>query len=118
MTRRDDSRKAADTKRRKTMPWRKWYATPAWRIRRAKQLAATPWCEPCAAQGRTRKATVANHKEPHRGDREKFDHGPLESTCSNCHDQAIQRAEIEGFQRLIGEDGFPTDPDHPFNRRR
>lgn len=116
MTRRDDSRKAADAKRRKTQPWRSWYQTPAWRVRREKQRAKTPWCEPCKREGRTRPFFAANHKEPHGGDREKFFQGELESVCENCHNSAIQLEELRGFGVSIGEDGWPVDPAHPFNR--
>lgn len=110
-----DSRKRADDNRRKKQPWRKWYYTKTWRGIRARQLAKTPWCEPCKRLGKSRPATVANHKTPHRGDRHLFFHGAVESACKNCHDQAIQREEREGFSREIGDDGWPTDPRHPFN---
>lgn len=66
--------------------------------------------------GKSRPATVANHKEPHGGDREKFFHGELESACDSCHNSFIQQSEIEGFRRTIDADGWPVDPQHPFNR--
>ncbi len=118
MNRRIESRRAADRKRRKNLPWRKWYFTPAWRIRRAQQLDRVPWCEPCKAMGKTRKATDVNHKEPHRGDREKFFKGPLESCCAGCHSGFVQRSELKGFRAVIDEEGWPTDPSHPFNKAR
>lgn len=113
---RDETRRRADKKRRRSLPWRKWYFTKAWKLRRDAQLARVPWCEPCKRLGKSRKATVANHKVPHRGDRELFFRGALESACKNCHDQAIQREEIEGFARTIDAEGWPSDPNHPFNR--
>jgi hypothetical protein len=116
VNRRTEQRRAADAKRRKLKPWRKLYHTPAWRIRRAKQLAKTPYCEPCARMGKSTKATTANHKIPHRGDRELFHHGELESACDSCHNQFIQQAELRGFRTSIGEDGWPTDASHPFNK--
>lgn len=115
------ARREADARRAKAKPWRSWYSSPRWRGpagRRTVQLHDTPWCEPCKALGRSRPATVANHKIPHRGDPRLFWHGALESMCKTCHDKATQRAEIEGFRRDVDDDGFPTDPDHPFNRRR
>lgn len=115
-SRRDERRALEDRKRRKALPWRKWYATKAWKLKRAAQLAKTPWCEPCRRQGRSRPATVANHKVRHRGDRDLFFHGETESACKECHDAAIQREEIEGFSREIDDDGWPADPRHPFNR--
>lgn len=106
-----------DARRWRNLPWRAWYSSRAWRIRRKAQLHRVPWCEPCKVMGMTRPATVANHNPPHRGDRRAFFHGPLESTCKDCHDQAIQRAEAEGFRRDVDPEGWPTDPAHPFNRR-
>lgn len=117
MTRRLEEERARDATRYKAQPWRPWYSTRAWRIRRKAQLARVPWCEPCKAQGKSRPASVANHKPPHRGDRRAFFHGPLESTCKDCHDSAIQKAEAEGFRREVDQDGWPLDPHHPFNSR-
>lgn len=115
MNRRDESRQKADAKRRKLVPWRRWYFTKGWKSRSKRQLAKVAWCEPCRRLGRSRKATTADHKEPHRGDREKFFHGELESQCDNCHSQAKQREELEGFNREITDEGWPIDPRHPFN---
>ena len=112
------SRQDADAKRAREKPWRAWYSTRAWKRRRRDQLFCIPWCEPCKAQGRSRRARVANHNPPHRGDRWAFFHGPLESVCKPCHDSAIQRAENEGFRRDVDDDGWPSDPAHPFNRRK
>ena len=112
---RADKRRTDDQARRARAPWRKWYFTKAWKLRRLRQLARVSWCEPCKRLGKSRPATVANHKIPHRGDRELFFRGELESACKQCHDQAIQREELEGFSREISADGWPTDPKHPFN---
>jgi 5-methylcytosine-specific restriction protein A len=107
-----------DQARRRRAPWRKWYFTKTWKALRAAQLELVPWCEPCKRLGKSRPATIANHKIPHRGDRELFFRGALESACKNCHDQAIQREEHEGFSRDIGDDGWPVDPKHLFNIER
>lgn len=117
MNRRDESRREADRKRWANKPSRRWYPTKAWKLRRAAQLNRVPWCEPCKRAGRSRPATVANHNPPHKEDRFAFFHGPLESCCQPCHDSAVQRAELEGFRRDVGDDGWPLDSDHPFNRR-
>jgi 5-methylcytosine-specific restriction protein A len=111
-----DKRRQHDKARRQRSPWRKWYFTKAWKTRRARQLAKVAYCEPCKRAGRTRIATVANHKIPHRGDIKLFFSGELESACKHCHDSAIQREELEGFSRDMDADGWPTDPKHPFNR--
>lgn len=117
MTRREEQRRQADARRRQARPWRRWYSTPAWKRRRAKQLHRVPYCEPCKANGMSRHATVANHNPPHRGDRQAFFHGPLESVCEDCHNGAIQAAEERGFRIDVDDDGWPTDPAHPFNLR-
>lgn len=118
MTRRDEQRQAQDAKRREAKPWRAWYATKAWFIRRSRQLKHFPFCAKCLVMGMTRKATVVDHVLPHRGDRRAFFHGEVQSLCKACHDSAKQREEGEGFAREIGNDGWPTDPKHPFNRPR
>lgn len=112
------ARVEADQRRRKAHPWRKWYGTKAWKIRRSRQLKAEPLCRTCAAAGRSRPATVADHVIPHRGDRRRFFFGELQSLCADCHNIAKQREETEGFTREIGDDGWPTDPRHIFNRPR
>lgn len=117
MTRREEARRAYDKRRRGALPYRAWYASKAWWRRKHEQLTRVPWCEPCKAEGKSRRATVANHNPPHRGDRVAFFTGPLESCCKPCHDGMVQRAEGEGFRRTIGIDGWPTDPAHIFNRR-
>lgn len=118
MNRRLESERAADKKRREAHPWRKWYSTWRWFMRRARQLRDFPFCCKCWVLGKTRRATVADHKDPHRGDPLKFWYGELQSLCADCHDRAKQIEETEGFSRDIGEDGWPVDPRHPFNRTR
>lgn len=117
-SRHTEQRRADDAKRRKLQPWRRWYFTKRWKERRRLQLERVPWCEPCKRLGKSRIATIANHKIPHRGDEKLFFEGELESACKNCHDQAIQREEIEGASREIDLEGWPTDPRHLFNQRR
>lgn len=82
-----------DVRRRRSQPWRAWYKTALWQQRRAEQLARQPLCERHLARGEVVAATVANHKEPHRGYWQKFAHGALESACDHCHNSDIQREE-------------------------
>lgn len=107
-----------DARRRRAKPWRKWYATKEWALRRSRQLERHPWCQPCKALGKTRPAQVANHDPPHRGNRKQFFEGPLVSMCKTCHDSAEQREERQGFGLGLDQDGWPADPHHPFNRGR
>lgn len=113
--------RAHDQKRRAEKPWRAWYKMKAWcgpGGRRLTQLAKVPWCEPCERDGKVSNATVANHLIPHRGDPYLFWHGALESVCKTCHDSKIQSAEAQGFRTDLDDDGWPVDPNHPFNRKR
>jgi 5-methylcytosine-specific restriction enzyme A len=110
-----EQNRQADAKRRELKPWRRWYHTARWHVMRDRQLGKISWCQPCKVEGRSRPATTANHKIPHRGDPELFWNGELESACDNCHNSFIQQAEARGFRSSIGEDGWPLDPAHPFN---
>ena len=82
---------------------------------RPEQLASEPLCRFCAAKGITTVATVADHIEPHRGDRQAFLTNALQSLCKTCHDGDKQREERRGFNSSIGQDGWPIDARHPFN---
>ncbi len=118
MNRRDESRRAADRKRQAVKPSRKWYSTKRWFRKRARQLKDFPLCKMCLVMGKSRPAKAVDHVDPHGEDPLKFWHGELQSLCTACHDSPKQREEIEGFSRDIGEDGWPVDPRHPFNRPR
>jgi len=59
-------------------------------------------------------ATVADHIVPHRGNERAFWFGALQSLCKTCHDKAKRHLEKKGFDRTIGIDGLPIDPNHPF----
>jgi hypothetical protein len=51
---------------------------------------------------------------PYKGDWTDFVTGELQSLCEPCHRSAKRQIELRG----VGIDGFPTDPNHPFNRAR
>jgi hypothetical protein len=42
----------------------------------------------------------------------------LPGLCEPCHKSAKRQIEIRGYRCDIGLDGYPTDPNHPFNRAR
>jgi hypothetical protein len=44
--------------------------------------------------------------------------GELQSLWEPCHKSAKRQIELRGYRSDIGLDGFPTDPNHPFNRAR
>ena len=95
-----------------------WYKLAIWHKRlRPQQLAKEPLCKRCLAEGKTTAATVVNHIKPHRGDWSLFaDPDNLESLCAPHHDRDVQGEEVRGFSKAIGADGWPVDPNHPFNR--
>lgn len=36
--------------------------------------------------------------------------------CATCHNRTAQQVEVRGYHDSIDVDGYPTDPNHPFNR--
>ena len=69
--------------------------------------------------GRIVLADLADHVVKHDGDLELFWHGELQSLCSSCHSQRKQSVERRGYDRYsVDADGNPTDPLHPFNKKR
>lgn len=95
---------------------RQWYTTYRWKQRRLAQLREHPLCGMCASKGRVTVATVVDHIVPHRGDWNAFWLNKCQSVCKPCHDSAKRYEELRGYDRAIGEDGWPTDPRHPTYR--
>jgi hypothetical protein len=60
-------------------------------------------------------ANVVDHVVPHHGDWNAF---VTESLCEACHNSTKKQIEVRGYRIDIGLDGYPTDPNHPFNRAR
>lgn len=85
-----------------------WYADRRWRRRRAEHLAQEPLCRYCKEQGRITVADVADHIEPHRGDKHKFYYGELQSLCHQCHSSVKQREEVGLAPRGCDADGWPV----------
>lgn len=82
-----------------------WYADRRWRAKRDALLAREPLCRFCIARGRYTVATVADHIEPHRGDRWKFWNGEIQPLCARCHSST--KARIEHGQVAVDADGWP-----------
>jgi 5-methylcytosine-specific restriction protein A len=100
----------------RTHNWRSWYGLLAWKKRSRHQLMVEPLCLLCSRQGRVTAATVADHNPPHKGDWNKFRLGPLQSLRRDCHNRKWA-SDRHGCRCDIGDDGYPIDPKHPFNRR-
>jgi 5-methylcytosine-specific restriction protein A len=82
-----------DAERQRVKASRKWYASKAWRQRRAMQLASDPLCAMHLTRGEVVAATVADHVQPHREDWSRFWDGALQSLCAGCHSRDKQREE-------------------------
>jgi 5-methylcytosine-specific restriction enzyme A len=101
----------------RTLHWRDWYSLQSWRRRAKHQLSIEPLCSMCKEQGRVTPATIADHHPRHGGDYNKFVLGPLRSLCADCHN-GVWAVDRKGYSSAIGDDGYPLDPAHPFNRQR
>jgi 5-methylcytosine-specific restriction protein A len=95
-----------------------FYKSQRWKRARVVFLKENPLCKFCEQIGDVTPATVVDHITPHRGSNLLFwDRSNWQALCKSCHDSEKQRIERNGFGTTIGEDGFPCDPEHPFNRR-
>lgn len=111
----------ADRRSPEAERYRRWYNLARWKHPqygvRARQLAEHPICQRCEARDEIVPATEVHHNPPHRGDEQRFWHGPFESLCKPCHDIDARQEEQRGYSRAIGADGYPIDPKHPANRQ-
>jgi 5-methylcytosine-specific restriction enzyme A len=94
------------------------YNSSRWLARQRQQLQAHPLCCMCMQRGRVEAATVADHIVPHKGDEALFFAGELQSLCIRHHNRSKQQIERRGFDDAIDDDGWPTHPNHPANRKR
>ena len=92
-----DRERSNDKERRKRHPWRGWYKLAAWKKIRARRLASDPLCVMCLAEGKTTAASVVDHIEPHRGNRDLFfSYANTQSLCETHHNRDKQRMEASG----------------------
>ena len=88
-----------------------------WRVRAKRFLRLNPLCAMCAKRSRTTIATAVDHVVPHKGDQVLFwSEDNWQGLCSACHSSRKQQAERTGYNSTPGPDGYPTDPNHPFNK--
>ncbi len=93
------------------------YNSTSWQRMRMNQLIRNPLCARCRQNGRLRPATTVHHIKAHRGDWSLFlDSTNLQSVCNSCHSGEIQMEEKRGYHTAVGNDGWPSCPDHPFNK--
>lgn len=88
----------------------------AWQRAREGYLREHPLCDMHMQRGQVMRATVVDHKVPHRGDKALFwDKKNWQPLCKPCHDSFKQRAEKSGrASAACGVDGLPHDPRHPW----
>lgn len=87
-----------------------------WRKLRQAYLDQNPLCAMHMEQGLTARATVVDHRVPHRGDPELFwDQSNWQALCKSCHDSHKQRLEKSGGVVGCTTDGVPIDPKHHWN---
>lgn len=97
--------------------WQHLYKTPRWQARRKAQFTKQPLCERCLKEGRVTAATVAHHKQAHKGDHALFfDADNLASSCAPCHNSIEQSVEKLGYEKGSDPDGRPKDKKHPWNK--
>jgi 5-methylcytosine-specific restriction enzyme A len=96
--------------------WHHLYNTRRWQRRAKLQLTEYPLCSMCLARNVVTPATVADHITPHHGDHQLFYFGELQSLCQHCHSSRKKQLETYGYQRDVGADGWPIDPNHPANK--
>jgi 5-methylcytosine-specific restriction enzyme A len=86
------------------------YNSRGWGRLRAAQLRREPHCRCCASVNQFTPATVADHIQPHKGDRRLFfDPGNLQSLCKKCHDStkaSHERVDPHGADQF----GNPLSP--------
>jgi len=65
--------------------WANWTGQRRWRKLRRAHLAREPLCRECLKEGKVTPATDVDHVQPHRGDRDKFWNGAMQSLCKVHH---------------------------------
>jgi 5-methylcytosine-specific restriction endonuclease McrA len=89
----------------------KLYDSADWKRLRLNQLQSNPLCAYCLAIGRVSIATIADHIEPHKGNKALFySSDNLQSLCKHCHDSVKQQQEKSGIIRGSDITGTPLNP--------
>ena len=94
------------------------YNTRRWQRRAKLQLTEYPLCGMCLARKVVTPATWRTTSRHIRVIISSFYWGELQSLCQHCHSSRKKQQETHGYQRDIGADGWPTDPNHPANKPR
>jgi 5-methylcytosine-specific restriction protein A len=74
-------------KERESEPWRKWIHSTRYRVAISIYKADNPLCERCLSEGKVEPVYIVHHREPHKGDWEKFwSESNWESICVKHHE--------------------------------
>jgi 5-methylcytosine-specific restriction enzyme A len=89
-----------------------------WRALRAQHIAKNPFCLMCKKDlGAITQAKHVDHVVPHRGSLSLLlDEMNLQSLCEKHHNSSKQREEKRGVSSACDINGYPVDPNHPWNR--
>lgn len=88
--------------------YRRLYKTARWRRIREAQLSMQPLCEWCLEREIVTEATEVHHSDGgHKGNLDKFWHGPFISTCKPCHASRGQREDLGQTVIRFDASGWP-----------
>lgn len=86
-----------------------------WDRERRAFLIDHAWCVMCSAEGRGTRATVVDHRVPHRGNESlMWSPSNWQPLCGTCHNSTKQQVERRGYHTRVRPDGTPADARHPF----
>ena len=73
----------------------------------------------CLQRGVVRASEVVDHKQRHTGHRDPlfWDQNNMQALCKPCHDGTKQQADVLGYAKDVGIDGWPLDPNHPARKK-
>ena len=82
----DQVRRSVQPERRESAAYHNLYYSRRWRMLRAEQLIAEPFCRECGRRGIRTRAEDIDHIKPHKGNKRLFfDPSNLQSLCHSCH---------------------------------
>lgn len=80
-----------------------------WNTARLNYLSEHPWCVMCQALQKLERATVVDHRIPHRNNPVLFwDEDNWQGLCEHHHNSTKQAIEKGRSVTLIGVDGYPA----------
>jgi 5-methylcytosine-specific restriction enzyme A len=85
------------------------FCTERWSRVSARHLSEHPLCQYCLERAIISRAVLCVPSEGHYVT-------ALVSLCVDCAESTARAIEAYGYRCDIGLDGYPCDPNHPFNR--